>query len=139
MGISPEHARALPLRTESGVLGNTEEVSFPIPVRDSVTIDKDCDLILARYAGAVYAFSLACPHQRTALKWRGEDGRFQCPKHKSKYRPDGTYISGRATRSMVRFPGRRDGGNVVVDLAQRLREDQNRSAWNAAVLRLSEK
>ena len=136
LGLSPEHAHALPLRTVAGILAGAQEVAFPIPAQDGVSIDNDRDVILARFAGAVYAFSLACPHQRTALKWREQDGRFQCPKHKSKYRPDGTFISGRATRSMDRFPIRRDGGNVMVDLSRRLREDQNRDAWNAAVLRV---
>ena len=28
----------------------------------------------------------------TALKWAPRDAQFQCPKHHSKYRPDGSFI-----------------------------------------------
>ena len=65
-----------------------------------------------RFQGVVYAFNLSCPHQNTALKWQPDDQRFQCPKHKSRYQPDGTFISGRATRGMDRLAdpaGGRDG------------------------------
>ena len=86
--------------------------------------------------GSVYAFSLACPHQNTALRWLGRDARFQCPKHKSKYRPDGTFIEGRATRGMDRFPLRREGDGVVVDLARLLKQTDDAAAWAAAVVRV---
>ena len=35
-------------------------------------IDKDNDAILTRWQGKVYVYSLACPHQNTALKWSDE-------------------------------------------------------------------
>src|SRR5688500_11693168 len=82
---------------------------YPIPGQDGVVIDGDNDVILVRWQGSVYAFNLACPHQRVALRWFEKDGRFQCPKHKSKYRPDGSFIEGRATRGMDRFPIQREG------------------------------
>jgi hypothetical protein len=40
---------------------------------------------------------------------------------------------------MDRFAVRRDGGNVVVNLSQLFREDQDRAAWGAAVVWLGEK
>lgn len=136
LGASSEDAHALPLSSAVplGVAG--QEVTLALPAADGATVYAQHSLILARYAGAVYAFSLACPHQRAALRWMGPQGRFQCTKHKSRYRPDGVYISGRATRSMDRFALRRQQGNVVVDLSARLREDQDRAAWTSAVVRL---
>lgn len=139
LGLSPERAHALQLQTVIPLRMAGEEVTYPVPAGDGAVIDKARDLILARQATAVYAFSLACPHQRTALKWLGDQGRFQCPKHQSKYRPDGSYISGRATRSMDRFAIRSDGGNVVVNLSKLSREDRDRAAWSAAVVWLGEK
>ncbi|CAN5844464.1 MAG: Rieske (2Fe-2S) protein [Gemmatimonadetes bacterium] len=139
LGMAPEGAHALELRTIVPLRTSGEEVIYPIPAGDGVMIDKDRVLILARQATAIYAFSLACPHQRTALRWLGEQGRFQCPKHKSRYRPDGSYISGRATRSMDRFAIRRDGADVVVNLSQLFREDRDRAEWGAAVVWLGEK
>jgi nitrite reductase/ring-hydroxylating ferredoxin subunit len=139
LGWSPERGHALQLQTILPLRTTGKEVIYPIPAGDGAMIDKDRDLILARQATAIYAFSLACPHQRAALKWLGDQRRFQCPRHKSKYRPDGSYISGRATRSMDRFAVRRDGGNVLVNLSQLFREDQDRAAWSAAVVWLSEK
>ena len=139
LGLSPERARAFPVESAAPLHDAGSEITLAIPARDGATIYKEHSLILARYAGAVYAFSLACPHQRTALKWLEGDGRFQCPKHKSKYRPDGVYISGRATRSMDRFALRREGARVVVELSRRFREDQDRDAWKSAMVALNEK
>jgi Rieske Fe-S protein len=83
------------------------------------------------------AFNLACPHENTALRWRRQDDRFQCPRHESKYQPDGTFIEGRATRNMDRLPIRRDGDQVVVDLSRMIRSDQEPDAWAAASVAIS--
>ena len=82
------------------------------------------------------AFSLVCPHQRTALRWNQGDGQFQCPKHHSKYRPDGTFVSGRATRGMDRFSVTRSGDEIVVDLDAMHKEDKDPAGWAAAVVHL---
>jgi Rieske Fe-S protein len=87
----------------------------------------------------VIAFSLACPHQNTALRWDAGNRRFQCPKHKSRYKPDGVFIEGRATRGMDRFAVRRDGDTIVVNLDALYREDENAAQWAAAFVMLSEK
>lgn len=133
LGMSAERALAMPLGIVSGVrLPNGKDASYPIPATDGATIDHDNDVIIARFQGHVFAFSLACPHQNTALRWLAEEGRFQCPKHKSKYAPDGTFLSGRATRSMDRFALRKDGASVVVNLNTLYEQDKQQKEWEAA-------
>ena len=116
--------------------GGAESRTYPIPAADGATIDRESDVILARWQGAVYAFSLACPHQNTALRWQPAESRFQCPKHKSKYRPDGSFIEGRATRGMDRYAIRREGATVVVDLAILHEQDEDPTGWTSAVVRV---
>lgn len=135
LGMSTERALALPLGVVTGTpLGPGADTAYPIPAADGATIDRDNDVILARYQGRVFAFGLACPHQNTALRWLGNEGRFQCPKHKSKYAPDGTFLSGRATRSMDRYAVRKDGTNVVVNLGTLYEQDKQPAEWDAAVV-----
>lgn len=112
------------------------EVSYPMPSADGVTIDRDNEVILVRHAGVVMAFALSCPHQRTMLKWIDTDNRFQCPKHKSRYQPTGEFISGRATRNMDRYPVRRDGGNVAVNVDHLVASDKDPSGWAAAAIKV---
>lgn len=121
----------VPTRARAMIGGNP---AYPIPTADGVQIDREQEVILVRWEGAVYAFNLSCPHQRTALRWNQGDGQFQCPKHHSKYRPDGTFVSGRATRGMDRFAVARSGDEVVVDLAAMHKEDQDSAGWAEAVL-----
>jgi nitrite reductase/ring-hydroxylating ferredoxin subunit len=111
-----------------------DEKRYPIPAADGVSIDRDNGVILARAAGKVYAFSLACPHQNTALRWNADDRQFQCPKHKSRYRDDGVFIEGRATRSMDRLAIRRDGAMVVVDVDLLYQQDEKAKEWEGAVV-----
>ncbi len=91
-------------------------------------------MILVRSENQAYAFNLSCPHQNTALRWHAEDKQFQCPKHHSRYQPDGVFISGRATRSMDRFALKKDGGNLIVDLDKLFRQDQDPADWESAVV-----
>ena len=100
-------------------------------------IDRDNEVILARYQNAVYAFNLSCPHQRTALRWNDVDKQFQCPKHHSKYDPKGDFISGRATRGMDRLAITRQGANVVVDIDTMYKEDEDTPQWTAAFVKLA--
>lgn len=130
-------ARALAeMRPVSASRTQGSSVTYPLPPDDSVLIDKEREVILVRWAGMVYAFRRSCPHQRAALKWREEDRRFQCPKHKSRYQPDGTFISGRATRGMDRYAVRRNGNQVVVDLDKLYRQDKDGGGWTAALVKL---
>lgn len=132
LGLDARTASALPVRLMAASRVNQKDCVYAIPAVDGVTIDHDNDLMLARYQGKVFAFSLACPHQNTALRWLQAEGRFQCPKHKSKYAPDGTFISGRATRSMDRFALRKDATSIVVDTGHLYEQDKNAKEWEAA-------
>jgi nitrite reductase/ring-hydroxylating ferredoxin subunit len=132
IGLDARGVSALPVRFTSADHVGEKDLTYAIPAADGVTIDRDNDVMLARYQGKVFAFSLACPHQNTALRWLQAEGRFQCPKHKSKYAPDGTFLSGRATRSMDRFALRKDATNVVVDIAHLYEQDKNAKDWEAA-------
>jgi Rieske Fe-S protein len=125
----------LPRRAVGESAGST--VRYPLPAVDGVTVDRDKDVILVRWQGAVYAFARSCPHQNTALTWLDKDTRFQCPKHKSRYQPDGTFISGRATRAMDRFSVRLEGSEVVVDLCELHQQDKHPAEWAAAAVRLN--
>ena len=137
LGSPARAAVALPIGAVAGRRTAGEDgVAYPIPATDGVLIDKKNEVILARHQGSIYAFALSCPHQNTALRWLEDEGRFQCPKHKSRYQPDGTYISGRATRNMDRLPIRRDGGTVVVDVEHVFESDKDQAAWAAAVTKV---
>ena len=119
----------------SGV-GPRAEKSYPIPASDGVSIDKDEAVIVARFSDKAYAFSLACPHQNTALRWDASNKRFQCPKHRSRYQPDGVFIDGRATRGLDRFAVKRTNDSLVVNLDALYQEDKNPTEWAAAFVAL---
>ena len=133
-GATPVQAAALSVRFAHGLRVSGEEHAYPIPTADGATIDKENEIILVRFEQKVYAFNLSCPHQNTALRWNPDEAQFQCPKHHSRYRPDGIFVSGRATRSMDRLGVRRDGGDVVVNVDQFYRQDKNPTEWEGAVL-----
>jgi nitrite reductase/ring-hydroxylating ferredoxin subunit len=135
LGFSAPRASAWTVTSATGQ-GAGSERGFPLPQADGVTIDRDAQVILVRVQGAVYAFNLACPHENTALRWRAGDNRFQCPRHESKYRPDGVFIEGRATRNMDRFAVRRDGNTLMVDLNRLYRSDANPAEWAAAFVKV---
>ena len=124
---------ALPVLFVEGV-GATSEQKYPFPAADGVTIDRKQQVIIVRFQGHVYGFNLSCPHENTALKWLPKDGRFQCPKHESKYQPNGTFMTGRATRNMDRLSIRRDGNDLYVDLSHIIKSDTDPAAWNAATI-----
>jgi len=135
LGIADAAALSLGEVT-GGTQPNSDARTYPVPAADGATIDRDAQVILVRQQNRVFAFALACPHENTALRWRQQDGRFQCPRHESKYQPDGTFISGRATRNMDRFAVRREGDSIVVDLNQWFRSDQQAAQWAAAMVTL---
>jgi len=112
------------------------EHAYAIPAQDSVNIDKKAQIILVRYQQKVIAFNLACPHENTALKWRDNDKRFQCPKHDSKYTPEGVFKDGRATRNMDRLAIRRQGDQVRVSTDRLYMSDKQPKEWAEAVVLL---
>jgi nitrite reductase/ring-hydroxylating ferredoxin subunit len=134
--IGPARLAGLPIAFATGRPTSADEAAYPIPAEDGATIDKPREVILVRFEKAVYAFALSCPHQKTPLRWKPEANQFQCPKHKSRFQPDGSFIDGRATRNMDRYAIRREGEEVRVSLDQRYREDENREEWIAAVVQL---
>ena len=70
------------------------------------------------------------------MRWYDKDNRFECPKHHSRFEPDGDYIkdSGRATRGLDRFAVRKDGANIVANLDKMFKQDENESDWAAAFI-----
>jgi nitrite reductase/ring-hydroxylating ferredoxin subunit len=112
------------------------KLTYPIPAADGAQIDGDNQLILVRWQNSVYALSLSCPHQNTTLRWDEADSRFLCPRHHSQYRPDGTFIQGRATRGMDRMAIERSGTGVIVDSDRLYEQDTDTDEWNAAAVRL---
>lgn len=115
---------------------DTGEVEYPVPAGDGAIVDRTNELILVRRQNECYAFALTCPHQNTALKWLPADNRFQCPKHKSRYSPDGVFLTGRATRNMDRLPIRLAGSRLLVDVDRVYESDKDAAGWAAAVVRL---
>jgi Rieske Fe-S protein len=134
LGAAPRRAAAAPVELISALGGGREDKSYAIPSTDGTQIDKAGEAIITRWQGKVYAYSLSCPHQNTALKWYEKDNQFECPKHHSRFTPDGVYIkdSGRATRGLDRLAIRRDGANIVVNLDKAYQEDENEAAWKSA-------
>lgn len=137
LGARPADALARPLAFTASLGRTAAGHRYPIPAADGAEIDRENEVILVRWQNAVYAFNLSCPHQNTALRWDAADHRFQCPKHHSKYAPDGKYLEGRATRSMDRLAITRDGAGVVVDVDTMYREDRDAGPYAAAVVRLA--
>jgi len=125
---------ALPVVEGGSTASANSDRRYPLPAADGVTIDRNEQVILVRFQRHVYAFNLACPHENTALRWREREVRFQCPRHESQYQPDGTFVTGRATRNMDRFAVKRDGAELVVDLDRLFRSDQQAQDWAAATV-----
>jgi nitrite reductase/ring-hydroxylating ferredoxin subunit len=127
-------AGAMPVHLMSAIAVRDEFVTYAVPAADGVFIDRKNEVIVSRAAGQVFAFMLACPHQNTALRWNASVNKFQCPRHHSQYTPDGTFIDGRATRSMDRFGVRREGNNLVVNLDKVFEQDKDLAGWKAATV-----
>lgn len=135
LGLSPSAAAGLPVRRVMGMRSG-RELTLDLPAGDGAVVDRDDEVILMRQGDLLYAFALSCPHQHTMLKWLEKEGRFQCSKHKSKYQPDGNFISGRATRGMDRYRVRVENGQAVVDLSTAIHQDEDSAAWEAAFTRI---
>lgn len=109
---------------------------YRVPTADGAFIDAGNELLLIRSNRRVVAFALGCPHRGATLQWRSASEDIYCPKHKARFDADGVHRSGRASRDLDRYPLRLDGGDLLVDLAGRLRSDRDASAWAAAVITL---
>ncbi|MBL0940126.1 MAG: Rieske 2Fe-2S domain-containing protein [Gemmatimonadaceae bacterium] len=130
---------ALPAPSDSA-LGTADSrskaVRYPVPAADGISIDKNNEVILCRSGAEVMAFALSCPHQNTALRSLPKNGGFQCPRHKSKYTMNGTFVSGKATRNMDRLQITLEGAVVVVDPAVLFHSDTDPAKWAAALVRV---
>lgn len=135
LSVLSNRVAALPIAFTTGT-GSRADKAYALPTTDGVFIDKDESVIIARFENRAFAFSLACPHQNTAIRWEADNHRFQCPKHKSRYRPDGSFIEGRATRGLDRFALRRDGQQLFVNLDALYREDKDAAEWKTAFVDL---
>src|SRR4051812_5730956 len=75
LGVAPSRAAAAPLefvsalRGERGERGEHEDKTYAIPSTDGAQIDKGNGTIVMRWQGKAYVYSLACPHQNTAIRW----------------------------------------------------------------------
>ena len=134
-GVMPRELLAKPITTITGTTSGQER-TYPVPAGDGISIDRVEQVILVRSQNHAFAFNLSCPHQNAAVRWVENDHRFQCTKHDSKYQPDGVYTSGRATRNMDRFPIRRNGASLVVNLDRLIQSDVDAAGWAAAVVAL---
>jgi Rieske Fe-S protein len=132
LGVRPAEAAALAMTPARPLTLRGEMAAYALPAADGAVIDRDREVIVVRWQGRAFAFSLSCPHQRTMLRWQPAEARFQCPKHHSRYQPEGTFVSGRATRGMDRYAVRLEGNQLAVDLSRRIRQDQDPAAWTAA-------
>jgi len=131
--VLPASAGATPIRWIRST-GSAGEPRYPMPTADGVDVDRGNEVILVRYQGTVAAFALSCPHQRSMLRWRQEDGIFRCTKHHSEYSPTGQYLKGRATRNMDRLGIRLEGSEVVVDPTTVYHSDDDPGGWASAVV-----
>ena len=136
IAAAPGLAPALPLAAGGPAAVDGNDLTYPIPPADGATIDRDNGVIVVRYQGRLFAFNLSCPHENAAVRWKPAVGRFECSRHDSRYEPNGTYTSGRATRNMDRFALKRAGDTVVVDVSKLIQSDADKSAWDAAALQL---
>ena len=134
LGFSAEEAMALPVRLLAGRTERGGKVRFPVPADDSVIFDEANALIIVRRGPSVWAFVATCPHKEIVkLRWFKAENRFQCPKHESKYQPDGAFIEGKATRNMDRLVIQRDGQELVVDPDAVFESDKDAAGWGKAV------
>lgn len=134
LGFSTKEAMALPVRLVKGRTELGGKVRFPVPADDSVIFDEANAMIVVRRGASVWAFVATCPHKEIVkLRWHKGDNRFQCPKHESKYQPDGEFIEGRATRNMDRLVIQRDGKELVVDPDAVFESDKDAAGWGKAV------
>ena len=117
----------------AGATGPMER-AYAIPTADSVSVDAANDVILARWQGRLYAFSLRCPHKGARLEWRQSEERVFCPKHKARFTAAGSHVSGRGSRDLDRYAIRRGANGIVVGLGRAYRSDTDRDEWTRAFI-----
>ena len=134
LGAAPSAAFADGVRAIAPLATAGGQHTYQMPTADGAAVDSANDVIIARWQGRVYAFSIKCPHRGTRLQWHADETRIFCPKHKARFRPDGAHDSGRATRDLDRYDVRRQGTDLVVNFDTVRRSDRDAAAWSAAVV-----
>ena len=134
LGASSSAASALPIAFGEPTAVSGNDLTYPVPAADGATIDRDNGVIVVRFQNQACAFNLSCPHENAAVRWKAALGRFECSRHDSVYSPAGVYTSGRATRNMDRFPIKKNGGSLLVDVSRLIQSDKEKAAWDAAVV-----
>jgi nitrite reductase/ring-hydroxylating ferredoxin subunit len=127
-------AVALTVRPVPPLDASGAELTYPVPVADGATVDRDNGVIIVRFQGKMFAFNLSCPHENASVRWKAAVSRFECSRHDSRYSPDGIYTSGRATRNMDRFAVKRNGDTIAVDVSRLIQSDAQKAQWEAAVV-----
>lgn len=130
--ITPGRAFAQQVFAIEPLSAAKRERGYALPAVDGVFVDESNDVILARWRGRAYAFSMRCPHKGSRLEWRETEDRVFCPKHKARFLPDGEHASGRGSRDLDRHPVRRAGQSLLVDLGTVLRADRDAERWKTA-------
>lgn len=137
VGAAPGAAFAANVRAIAPSSGAGRQRAYRLPTADGVSVDDANDVIIARWQERVYAFSLRCPHRGTRLEWHGDESRIFCPKHKARFRPDGSHDSGRSTRDLDRYEVQRRGEELIVMLDALRRVDEDPAGWSAAMVLVS--
>ena len=106
--------------------------TYSVPQADTILVDVDNDVIVARSRGKLYAFSRRCPHKGAALVWHESESRIFCPKHKARFDVEGAHVSGRRSRNLDRYAIRLAGRELIVDTDTLYQEDENLSDWRSA-------
>lgn len=76
------------------------------------------NIVVLRISGYEFvALSLICTHLGCRVR-KARDG-FECPCHGSRYDLQGKVINGPAAKSLMSFPARREGEELVIDLRTR--------------------
>ncbi|RMI35815.1 QcrA and Rieske domain-containing protein [Nocardia stercoris] len=81
-----------------------------VPVGGGVVVGDT--VVTQPVAGEFRGFSSVCPHQGCKVD-RVSGGQIECPCHFSRFRLDGTVVSGPAQRSLAAKAVRVDGTNIV--------------------------
>jgi hypothetical protein len=134
LGASARDGAAMPVIGGESLARAGDELTYPIPAADGATIDRDDGVIVVRFQDQACSFNLSCPRENAAVRWKAALGRFECSRHDSVYSPAGVYAAGRATRNMDRFAIKKTGTSLVVDVSRLIQSDQQKAAWDAAVV-----
>jgi nitrite reductase/ring-hydroxylating ferredoxin subunit len=137
LGAAPGAAFAASVKAIAPLSRSGGRRAYRLPAADSVAVDAANDVIIARWQGSVYAFSLRCPHRGTRLEWHPDETRIFCPKHKARFRADGAHDSGRSSRDLDRYGVRRQGEELIVDFDALLRADVDAAAWSLAMVKVA--